>query len=252
MRGGRAAANLSTLANAAVGVGAIAYLFAGNPLWAMLLIVCGLGFDGLDGYLHRKSGAPDSRFGRVADSIADAITFGLAPGLLVAFHTARASLWAPWTPELAAAGALLVALAWTRLVWFTLRAYHSPHFVGAPTPQTALGVVVVLLLCDTPGFLGTQPEVVIGVCVVLAIAMVLPIRFPKIRRGAALRPAMTATGIALVLALLPLQFRPADGSPLYLLAYAATIVALLGIASYYLVGPFTVPTPSSKPAGVGS
>jgi len=250
MRGGRIAANLATLANALVGVGAIAYLLEGNPLWAMLLIVCGIGFDGLDGLLHRRSGAPESRFGRVADSVADAITFGLAPAMLVAVHTERAALWSPYATPLLAAGVLLVLLAWSRLVWFTLRAYHNPHFVGVPTPQTALGIVVAILLFDSPAFLGTRPLVVLGVAIVLAVAMVIPVPFPKIRRGSPLRGAMSLTGVALVLALLPLQFRPAPGSPLYLLAFGATLLALLGVATYYLAGPFTVPKPPVDPAGV--
>jgi phosphatidylserine synthase len=249
MRGGRAAANLSTLANAAVGVGAVAYVLAGNPLWAMLLVVCGLGFDGLDGFFHRRSGLPEGRFGRIADSVADAITFGLAPAMLVGFHTARIHLWQPWTVELWLAAALLAGLAWARLVWYTVRAYAQPYFVGVPTPQTALGVVVLLLLVDSPGFLGTRPELVVALVPILALAMVVPVRFPKIRRGAALRPAMTVTGIAFVLALLPLQFQPAPWSALYDLSLIGTAVALLGIASYYLVGPSTVRSPPAVPAG---
>jgi phosphatidylserine synthase len=250
MRGGGTAANLATLANALVGVGAIAYVLAGNPLWAMLLIVCGIGFDGLDGLLHRRSGAPESRFGRIADSVADAITFGLAPAMLVAVHTERAALWSPYALPLLVAGALLVLLAWTRLVWFTVRAYHHPNFVGVPTPQTALGIVVAILLFDSPAFLGTRPLVVLVVAVLAAIAMVIPVTFPKIRRGSALRGAMALTGAALVLALLPLQFRPAPMSPLYYLSFGATLVALLGVASYYFVGPFTVGKPPVGASGV--
>jgi CDP-diacylglycerol--serine O-phosphatidyltransferase len=247
MRGGHWPANLATLANAAVGVGAVVYVLAGNPLWAMLLVVSGLGFDGLDGLFHRRSGLPEGRFGRFADSIADAITFGLAPAVLIIVHTENAQLWRPWAPGLLVAGVLLAALAWTRLVWFSFRAYHNPHFVGVPTPQTALGIVIVLLLFDSPAFLGTQPAVVLGAAVVLAIAMVIPVRFPKIRRGARLRSAMAVTGVALVLALLPLQFRPSSGSAGYLLAFGATLVALVGVATYYVLGPSTVPGPGYPP-----
>jgi hypothetical protein len=51
---------------------------------------------------------------------------------------------------------------------------------------------------------------------------------------------MAITGIATVLVLLPLQFRPAMGTPLYTLALVAGYVMLAGVAIYYLVGPFTV------------
>ena len=91
----RVAANLATLANALLGVGAILYVLGGNKLWAMLLIACALGFDGLDGMFSRRSPNPAGLFGRVADSIADGITFGLAPAFLIAVHTSNVGTWQP-------------------------------------------------------------------------------------------------------------------------------------------------------------
>ncbi len=238
---GRWAANLATLANALVGLGAIAYTLAGNPLWGMLLIVCGLGFDGLDGYLSRRSGLPPSAFGRVADSVADAVTFGLAPAALVIVHTERAALWAPWQSDAVIVGVLIAALAFARLVYFTLRAFRVPHFVGAPTPQNALAVAALVLFLDVPGFLGTDPIAFLLGSGLVALTMVVPVPFPKVRRGSRVRLPATVTSVALVVALVPLQFRPAPGSWPFLVAEAAAVVAAAGIAFYYLAGPFLVP-----------
>ena len=70
------------------------------------------------------------------------------------------------------------------------------------------------------------------------------------RRGSLLRWPMAVTGFALVAALLPLQFRPAPGSALYLVALAFSIVATAGVAAYYLIGPWTVPNSrAAAPAG---
>lgn len=251
MNRGALYANLATLANALVGVGAILYLLEGNKLWAMLLVISGIGFDGLDGWLHRRSGAPSSAVGRVADSVADSITFGLAPAALVAVHTDNASLWAPWMFDAELAGAAILVLAVARLLWFTLKAHDRPYFVGVPTPQNAIGIVLLLLLFDRPAFLGVAPLVVIGGALLLAVTMVLPIRFPKIRRGSPLRLAMTGTGVALVLAILPLQFRPSAGSPLFLFAEAVTALALAGTLAYYLLGPWSVAA-SDAPVPAGS
>jgi phosphatidylserine synthase len=242
-------ANLATLANGAVGVGAIAYIWAGNELWAMLLIVSGIGFDGLDGWLHRRSGLPGSAFGRAADSVSDAVTFGLAPAALLIDHPYHAHLWAPFGLLSLSAGVVVAALAIARLVWFTFRAYHNPNFVGAPTPQNALGVLVLLLFFDVPAFLGTQPLVVLLGAMGLAVTMVAPIPFPKMRRGSLLRLPMTVTGLALVGALLPLQFHLSAGSALYEVALAFSAIAAAGIASYYLVGPWTVPRAAPYLAG---
>ena len=246
----RVYANLSTLANALLGVGAILYTFAGNKLWAMLLVAIAIGFDGLDGIFSRRSPAGPSRFGRVADSVADALTFGLAPAVLIAVHTGDLNVWRPW-----ATVALLVAMAYgaaavARLVYFTLRAFQHPYFLGVPTPQSALALVVALLFHDTPAFESVAPIGLFVGSAVLAVMMVVPIPYPKVRRGSPLRVPMALTAACAALALVPLQFRPAVGSPVYLLAEGAAFAFLVGVASYYLLGPFLVRrAPAARTAG---
>jgi CDP-diacylglycerol--serine O-phosphatidyltransferase len=244
----RVLANLATLANALLGVGAILYVLAGNPVWAMLLIVLAVGCDGLDGLLSRRSAVPASAFGRVADSIADGVTFGLAPGFLVAVHTANLGAWQPFATLALLVAVLYVAAAFARLAYFTTRGFHRPYFLGVPSPQAALAIVVALLFHDTPAFQSVQPVGVLIGAAAIAVLMVVPIPYPKIRRGAPLRWPMAVTAAAAALALVPLQFRPSPGSPLYDLAYAAAFVFLVGVASYYVAGPFTVPRGDRTPA----
>jgi phosphatidylserine synthase len=245
----RVGANLATLANGLLGVGAILYVLAGNPLWAMLLVVAAIGFDGLDGILSRRSRMPASAFGRVADSLADATTFGLAPAVLIAVHSGPA--WAGWQTAALALAVLYAAAAFARLIAFTARGFERKYFLGVPTPQAALAVVVALLFHSTPAFQSVQPiGVLVGVAAI-ALLMVAPIPYPKIRAGSKLRWPMAVTGFAAAVTLVPLQFRPAVGSPLYLLAYAAALVFLLGVACYYVLGPFTVDrdAPPAPPTG---
>ena len=237
---GRIFPNLATLANGLVGVWAIASILKGNPTWAMLLIIAGLGFDGLDGLLSRRSKLPGGGFGVVADSVADSITFGLAPGLLVAYHTAGAALWASWAPWPLVVGLLLVVLAVARLVYFTLYAHDLGYFVGAPTPQSALTIVLTVVFFDVPGLVRQDPAIVLVLSTVAAVLMVTPIPFPKIRKGSVIRLPMIATALAFIAMILPLQFRPAAGTPLLDLAIGASVVAAVGTLLYYLVGPWTV------------
>jgi phosphatidylserine synthase len=244
--GGRWPANLATLANGLVGLGAIVYTLAGNPRWAMLLIVAGVGFDGLDGHLARRTGLPPAAFGRVADSICDAITFALAPAVLIVVHTDQANLWSPWTPWAIATALLVAGLGMARLVYFTLYGFKRKDFLGVPIPQNALALVVVLLFLDVPAFLGVDPAAALALAAVLAVTMVLPLGFPKIRRGNPLRGPMALTAIALVATILPVQFRPGVGSPLYGFAEIAAVIAAVGLALYYLVGPFTVARPGPE------
>ena len=237
----RVLANLATLGNGLLGVAAILYTLAGNPVWAMLLIVIAIGLDGADGLLSRRSARPSGAFGRVADSVADAVTFGLAPAFLIAVHTANSAAWHPYAAAALGAAGLYAAAAIARLVYFTARGFQRPYFLGVPSPQAALAVVVALLFHDTPAFQSVQPiGVLVGVAAI-AVLMVVPIPYPKIRRGSTLRGPMAVTALAAALTLVPLQFRPPVGSPLYDLAYAAALVLLVGVASYYVAGPFTVP-----------
>jgi phosphatidylserine synthase len=246
-RGGRWPANLATLANGLVGVGAVVYVLAGNPLWAMLLIVAGVGFDGLDGVLARRSGIGASAFGRVADSIADAVTFAIAPAALLLVHTDHASTWEPWTWAAIAAALTVAGLAIARLVYFTWRGYQHRDFLGVPTPQNALAIVVLLLFLDVPAFASVDPPVVFALAAVLAVLMLVPIGFPKIRRGSALRGPMALTAVALVVAILPIQFRPDRESLPYGISEVAAVVAAVGLALYYLVGPFTIARAREEP-----
>jgi len=236
----RVGANLATLANGLLGVGAVLYTLAGNKLWAMLLVVMAIGFDGLDGILSRRSAGAPSRFGAIADSVADATSFGIAPAVMLAFHSADASAWAPYALlTVTVAGGYLVA-AVARLVYFTARAHGLGYFLGVPTPQSALAVIVVLLFHDVPGYAGVQPVGVVAGATLLAILMVLPIPYPKVRRGSRLRiPSAITAGFA-VLTLLPLQFRPPASSVAGLVAQGAAYGFLVGVAIYYVAGPFTV------------
>jgi CDP-diacylglycerol---serine O-phosphatidyltransferase len=235
----RLGANLATLANGLLGAGAIVYTLAGNKLWAMFLIVAAIGFDGLDGLLSRRSPLPSGRFGRIADSIADAVTFGLAPAFLIAVHTSNVGAWRPYESAAAGLAIAYAAAAGARLVYFTVRAHHLPHFLGVPTPQSALALVVALLFHDTPAFQGVQPIGVLTGVAILAALMVVPIPYPKIRRGAPLRWPMTVTAGFAAVALVLLQFSAARTGALFTVAEVAAYGLLVGVASYYLLGPFT-------------
>lgn len=246
-RGFQTAANIATLVNALLGIDAILFTLAGNKTFGLLLIVGAIAFDGLDGLLHRLGGGPSTLTGRVLDSSADAISFGIAPGVFLAVHSYGAQYFAPYATAAEAVGLLVIAFALTRLVYFTLRSYQRPYFVGASTPQTTLAIVVLLLFFDQPAFYRPAPLALLLGAVVLAPLMVAPIPYPKIRRGTPIRPIMTATSCALTLALLIAIFVPARGSFPYVASEVAALAAAAGVAIYYLVGPFTVPGAAELP-----
>jgi CDP-diacylglycerol--serine O-phosphatidyltransferase len=236
----RIGANAATLGNLLLGVGAIAYVLLANPVFAMLLIALGVGFDGLDGLLARRSHPPSGRFGRIADSVGDAVTFGIAPAVLVGWHAGQGAPWATIGLATFLLAMAVAILAIARLTYFTVRGFQFHDFVGVPTPQTALAVVLFAMWWYLPAFLGVAALPFLVAVGLVAIAMVIPVPYPKIRRGAVLRPVMAFTAVASAFALVPIQFRPASGSPLFLLALAASGAMAAGLFVYYLLGPFTV------------
>src|SRR5436309_8717664 len=96
--------SLFTTANIGFGFYAILQVFQGSPIdtWHFDAAAKGIGFavlfDGLDGRIARMTGTT-SDFGRELDSLADVITFGIAPALLAwawGFHQIS---WAPSNPD---------------------------------------------------------------------------------------------------------------------------------------------------------
>ena len=116
-------------------------------------------FDGLDGRIARMTGT-SSDFGRELDSLADVITFGLAPALLAwtwGFHLMPTILLTEWHIKLTQLGGVasflfLVAGA-SRLARFNITSNPQPsnpgrpgkkYFVGMPIPAGA-GVIAAVV-----------------------------------------------------------------------------------------------------------
>jgi CDP-diacylglycerol--serine O-phosphatidyltransferase len=116
-------------------------------------------FDGLDGRIARMTGT-SSDFGRELDSLADAITFGVAPAMLAwawGFHLMPQVLLTDWHIKLTQVGAIasflfLVAGA-SRLARFNITSNAQPsnpgrpgkkYFVGMPIPAGA-GVIAAVV-----------------------------------------------------------------------------------------------------------
>lgn len=75
-------ANIITGFNLMFGVSSIIFTFSGRLEWAVLAIIAGALCDFLDGFVARLMKQP-SELGKQLDSLADLVTFGVAPGLIV-------------------------------------------------------------------------------------------------------------------------------------------------------------------------
>ena len=90
-------------------------------------------FDFLDGFLARILKA-NSEIGKELDSLADMVTFGLLPSIMV-FDMISSASKNPFLPYVALIIAVFSAL---RLAKFNVDTRQSESFIGLPTPANAL------------------------------------------------------------------------------------------------------------------
>lgn len=128
---------LLTTGNLASGFYAIVMASSGNVLVASYAIFVAALFDILDGRAARMTGNV-SRFGAEYDSIADTVSFGVAPAILAFYAGDFASLgWAGWVLAFT-----YTACASLRLARFNVQSGRfEGRFDGVPTPAGA-GMIV--------------------------------------------------------------------------------------------------------------
>ena len=219
------APSMFTTGNMACGFSAILLAFGGEFRWAAVLLFVSILLDIADGAVARLVGAT-SPFGVQLDSLADLVSFGLAPAVLV--HT-----WAlPENPVLA----WLSAFFWLACAAFRLARFNvtvdpladKKYFVGLPSPGATMVVIATIFALDRPDH-GPSVLVPVAVSVVPALLMVTSIRFRSFRGLLSPRtPAARTTTAVLATALVLGLFADASATVLVVAcAYLAT--APLGV-----------------------
>ena len=77
--------NALTCCNLICGCMATGAAFHGNAMWALTMIIAGAVFDFFDGMVARLLGI-SSPIGKVLDSLADVVTFGVAPASIIFYE----------------------------------------------------------------------------------------------------------------------------------------------------------------------
>ncbi|GAA4388246.1 hypothetical protein GCM10023153_03320 [Ornithinibacter aureus] len=245
------APSMFTTLNMVSGLSSVLLAFRGHFTIAAALIAVSIVLDIADGYVARLIGAT-SPFGLQLDSLADLISFGLAPAILV--HTWALDEW----PILA----WLVAFLWLACAAFRLARFNvtidpaadKRYFVGLPSPGAAAVVMATIFALDSPEWgPGSGPWRAwfpLVVSVVPALLMVMTVRFRSFRnllapqtRGARLTTAATVLAIIVGLVLAP-------GLTAVVVAYGYVLTAPLGVLSAplreRLLGPESIAPPRTR------
>ena len=132
--------NSITCCNLISGCIATGFAFAGNIKVALLLIIIGAVFDFFDGMFARLLNVSSS-IGKELDSLADVITFGLAPSTIIfsQLHVmSYPTFLEPLRDYLPYAAFIMAAFSALRLAKFNLDERQALGFIGLPTPANAL------------------------------------------------------------------------------------------------------------------
>lgn len=172
--------NLFTMGNLFCGFFAIISAIKGDYATAATAVIVANIFDILDGKVARMMKAT-SRFGMEFDSLADLISFGVAPALLI-FQWSLSSFGRfGWL-----AAFLFTACGALRLARFNVQVetLDKGVFNGLPIPAAASMLATTVLIADHLGATGIERNIVLLLlCYALAFLMVSNFKYPAFKES---------------------------------------------------------------------
>lgn len=246
---------LFTLGNLSMGFYSLTQSLEKNFIAAATAILVGQILDVFDGRIARWTNTTSS-FGVELDSLADFLTFCVAPSFLM-YQLALKSV-APWGLPIAILFAVCGAL---RLAKFNTKAHSgegkSSHFIGLPTPAAG-GVLAIFALLHTaleldkpmrnikmvtaqmPLFYKFVPAIMF----ILAILMVSNVQYSTFKGAKLLRPRSLRTLVLVAMTVLMIYVYPQNMIFIFYVSYIGW-----GLVEYFLLGRSRRPsTPDTKSA----
>lgn len=161
--------SLFTAGNIMCGFFSIVSTFNGEYVQAVFFIILAHILDGVDGYAARLTHTT-SQFGVELDSLADVVSFGVAPAVLVYF-------WAlvPWGNWGWLASCTYVVCGALRLARFNVQSkgVSKGHFVGLPIPAAAEMIAATVLIYYYMGGEGAPNKQLTLLLVIYGLALLM-------------------------------------------------------------------------------
>lgn len=202
--------NMLTLANLLAGAVAIIFTLRYHAYeTAFWLIVAAAIFDFLDGFAARllKQTSP---LGIQLDSLADDVTFGLAPAMVMydiyehssSYYTLPTEVMEPMKYVVL----IIAAFSVLRLAKFNIDTTQSSEFTGLPTPANALMIISLAMLVEQ-GEVVLYREQILLISVAASLLLISPIRMFALKfkgfgiKGNELRYGFILAALALIIIL---------------------------------------------------
>jgi CDP-diacylglycerol---serine O-phosphatidyltransferase len=211
--------NLFTTMNMFCGFYAMVAAIEGKFVAAAYAVIIAGVFDNLDGKIARATHST-SKFGVELDSLADLVSFGVAPGLLMYLWALQPLGRMGWL-----AGFLFVVCGALRLARFNTQVgtVDSGYFMGLPIPAGAGMNAVTVLFCHKIGVLPqSYPLVFLIMIYVLSFMMVSTVKYPSFKNAALFRNRNFNVLVASILVLMFIAAQPPIALFLFGVMYVAS------------------------------
>jgi len=174
--------NAITILNLTSGTMGIIFLLQGNVSYAVYMILISSLFDFLDGSAARLLKAY-SDIGKTLDSLADIVSFGVLPGLIIYYSLSSGENQTDVSPFLPYIGVLVPALAAIRLAIFDNDSRQKENFRGLPVPANALfvGAMAYIYVNIPDSFLHFDTRSFVYLCIGTSILQVIMIPFISLK-----------------------------------------------------------------------
>jgi CDP-diacylglycerol--serine O-phosphatidyltransferase len=199
-----------------------------NEQWAAAFIFFAVIFDFADGLAARMLNA-FSAIGKQLDSLADVVSFGVAPAFILlnqfTWHTCQTCAPAEW---LKYSSFLIPVFSALRLAKFNVDERQTDIFIGLPTPSTGIFIASLPLIYLSDGYIKpliTHPVMLLCIIFFLSIMMVSEVPLFSLK----LKKNMTASNriqlTFLILSLFLVIFFSVSAVPMIILLYILLSVA---------------------------
>ncbi len=193
---------------------------------ALLLIAAAL-LDSVDGRIARMTNST-SAFGAQLDSIADVISFGIAPGILAFCWALKDFHRSGWIPAFLFLGCGAIRLARFNVLEEDKEFKSVRYFIGLPIPAAAACVASMVLI--SPKIESRMVSIIVlGIVYALSFLMVSKFRFRSFKDVDWKQKRPLGTLFFIVILLIVLLHEP--GTMLFILSF---LYAISGVIAYFL------------------
>lgn len=207
--------NLFTAASIFVGVISILTSVKGDFEKAAIFILLSLVFDGLDGRVARLTNTT-SKFGAEFDSLADIVSFGVAPAILFYY-----SIGIQYGKVGSLLTAMYVVFGAIRLARFNVMTSVSEPsvFIGVPIPTAAVVLTMWILMIEKYTFLKNYNIIVLVGIALISLLMVSNFRYPSFKKINLSKPNLTKVLVYLVMVFSIIYLYPIESITVIITAY---------------------------------